>query len=87
MIFNIKEFEKKLIDKELNRKELANRIGIAPNTLSMKIDGNSDFKIKETIAIARELGLNDTEFMMLFFNKKLSLNESHEEESAAREAM
>lgn len=88
MLFYVKEFEKKLIDKDLDRKKLAQKIGIAPNTLTMKInEKTSDFKISEAMAIAKELGLSDKEFMLIFFNKKLSLNESFDEESATREAM
>lgn len=77
MIYNIKEFEKKLIDKDLNRKMLAEIIGIDPNTLTQKVNEEKrDFKISEAVAIAEALELSNEEFMLLFFNKKLSFNES-----------
>lgn len=77
VIFQKKELEKKMIDKDMNRKKLAQAIGICPSTLSSKIDKpNSDFKLLEALQIAKHLEMSDEEFMWIFFNKKLSLNES-----------
>jgi len=77
MIYNKKEFEKKLIDNDLNRKKLAERIGMNVNTLRLKLENeNSDFKIKEVERIANELNLTNEEVMEIFFGRKLSFNES-----------
>ncbi len=77
MIYNKKEFEKKLIDMDLNRKKLAKALAITANTLRLKLEKeNVDFKISEAQAVADILELTDEEFMLIFFNKKLSLDES-----------
>ena len=77
MIYNKKEFEKKLIDYDLNRKKLAEKIGINANTLRLKInDPKYDFKISEAQEIGIILELTPEEFMQYFFNKKLSSDES-----------
>lgn len=70
MIYFTKEFNKKLIDKDLNRKKLSALIGINPNTLAVKLDNiNAEFKLSEALKIAKVLNLSDEEFLMIFFNK------------------
>ena len=45
MIANVKEFEKKLIDNDLNRKLLAEKMHISPATLTTKLEKpEGDFK-------------------------------------------
>lgn len=77
MIYCRKEFDKKLIDKDLNRKKLAKELGISANTLRLKLEreGN-DFKVSEAQRVSRILDLTTEEFLLIFFNKKLSFKES-----------
>ena len=77
MIYNKKEFEKKLIDKDLNRKKLAAILGISANTLHSKIENEeSEFKLSHAQEIAVVLDMTTAEFLLIFFDKKLSPNES-----------
>ena len=77
MIYYKKEFEKKLIDKDLNRKKLAEKLGITANTLHSKIeDTGSEFKLSHAQKIADILDMTTSEFLLIFFNKKLSPDES-----------
>ena len=77
MICNKKEFEKKLIDKDLNRKKLAEILGISANTLHSKIENErSEFKLSHAKEIATVLDMTTAEFLLIFFDKKLSPNES-----------
>lgn len=67
MIANVKEFEKKLIDSDLNRKLLAEKMGIAPATLTAKLEKpGSDFKLSEMVLIAELTGMNEREFIYIF---------------------
>ena len=77
MIANVREFEKKLIDNDLNRKLLAEKIHISPTTLTTKLDKpEGDFKLSEMIAIAQETKMNEREFLFIFFGEKLSFDEN-----------
>lgn len=77
MIYNKKEFEKKLIDKDLNRKKLSALLEMSANTLRLKLDDErTDFKISEAQLISKLLDLSTEEFFLIFFDKKLSFNES-----------
>lgn len=77
MIYCRKEFDKKLIDKDLNRKKLAVELGISANTLRSKLESeDNDFKVSEAQKVSKILDLTIEEFLLIFFNKKLSLNES-----------
>ena len=73
MIANVKEFEKKLIDKDLNYKKLAELIGMTPVTLSQKVkDEGHDFKFSETKKLAEILELNCQEYATIFFGNDFS---------------
>lgn len=77
MIANVKEFEKKLIDNDLNRKQLAAKMDISPVTLTTKLEkSEGEFKLSEMIAIAQITRMNEREFLCIFFGEKLSLNEN-----------
>ncbi len=77
MIANVKEFEKKLIDNDLNRKLLAKEMHISPTTLTTKLEKEEgDFKLSEMIAIAQITKMNEQEFILIFFGEKLSFNEN-----------
>ena len=77
MIYHKKEFEKKLIDKDLNYKNLAAKLGISANTLHSKIEiPGSEFKLSQAQKTAEILDLSVKEFWLIFFNKELSLNEN-----------
>lgn len=79
MIYDKKAFEKKLIDNDISRKELAKCIGITPTTLYAKLDKvDSDFKISEAEAISKTLRLNADELLDIFFNQKLSFEERYD---------
>ena len=73
MIANVKEFEKKLIDKDLNYKKLAELVGLTPFTLSQKVkDEGHDFKFGETKKIAEILDLTCKEYSTIFFGNDFS---------------
>ena len=77
MIANVKEFEKKLIDNDLNRKLLAKEMHISPTTLTTKLEKEEgDFKLSEMIAIAQITKMNEQEFILIFFGENLSFNEN-----------
>ena len=77
MIANVKEFEKKLIDNDLNRKLLAEKMHISPTTLTTKLEKpEGDFKLSEMVTIAQITRMNEREFLLIFFGEKLSFNES-----------
>lgn len=83
MIANIKEFEKKLIDKELNRRKLAEMVALSPSTLTCKLDSpERDFKMRELVQIANLLNLTKEEFLYIFFGEKLSFNERYDKQTA-----
>ena len=52
----------------LTQVELAKRIGIAPETLSNKINNKVDFTNKETMIIAKALELDNLDIMAIFMN-------------------
>ena len=73
MIANIKEFEKKLIDKDLNYKKLAEIMNLTPFTLSQKVkDEGHDFKLGETRKLAEILNLTCQEYSIIFFDNNFS---------------
>ena len=77
MIANVKEFEKKLIDNDLTRKLLAEKMHISPATLTTKLENpEGDFKLSEMVTIAQITRMNEREFLFIFFGEKLSFNES-----------
>lgn len=70
MIANVKEFEKTLIDNDLNRKQLAERVNMTPTTLSAKLDKpGRDFTLSEMVAIAQETRMSGPRFMLVFLEK------------------
>lgn len=74
MIANVKEFEKKLIDNDLNRKLLAKEMHISPTTLTTKLEKEEgDFKLSEMIAIAQITKMNEREFILIFLEKNFLL--------------
>ena len=78
MIANVKEFEKKLIDNDLNYKKLAEQMKLTPFTLSQKVkDKDHDFKLGETKKIAEILNLTNQEYSLIFFEKNLSITEEN----------
>ncbi len=84
MIANVKEFEKKLIDNDLNRKLLAKEMKISPTTLTTKLEKpDGDFKLSEMVTIAQITRMSEKEFIYIFFGEKLSLNESFENQTQA----
>ena len=79
MIANVKEFEKKLIDKDLNYKRLAELIGLTPVTLSQKVkDEGHDFKFGETKKIAEIFELTCKEYSTMFFGNNFSLTKENQ---------
>ncbi len=79
MIANIEEFERKLVDNELNRKQLAEKMCLPASVLTAKLEGNEeDFMLSEMVTIAQITQMSEAEFMLIFFDEKLSLNERNE---------
>ena len=54
--------------RDLTQVEMAKRIGIAPETLSNKINNKVDFTNKETMIIAKVLELDNLDIMAIFMN-------------------
>ena len=53
---------------EDNNKTLAHKLKITPSAFSRKINGSSNFTIKEMKFIRKEYRLDDIEFLDNFFN-------------------
>ena len=53
---------------EDNNKTLAHKLKITPSAFSRKINGSSNFTIKEMKFIRKEYRLDDIEFLDIFFN-------------------
>ena len=54
--------------RDLTQVELAKRIGIAPETLSNKINNKVGFTNKETMIIAKALELDNNDIVAIFMN-------------------
>lgn len=53
---------------ELNRNEMAQKLGITTQSLSNKMDGKTDFKLHELNKIRQILGLSPEKFDAIFFD-------------------
>ncbi len=65
-------FLTKVVEAGETLKSLAFAIGLHPNTLSRKINGESDFTYAEIQNICRALSLNTPEAEAIFFAKELA---------------
>ena len=54
----------------LNQKQLAQKVGMTPASLSRKINGTREFKISEVMAIKEALGMSTDEIMQIFLYGK-----------------
>ena len=55
-----------MIASGLNQKQLAQKVGMTPASLSRKINGTREFKIGEVLAIKEALGMSAEEIMQIF---------------------
>ena len=53
---------------EDNNKTLTHKLKITPSAFSRKINGSSNFTVKEMKFIRKEYGLSDIELLDIFFN-------------------
>lgn len=68
MIANINYFEELMKNCNYNYTSLSKEINIKPNTLSLKIKGDSDLKFSEAINIANVLKMDKQQCLICFFN-------------------
>ena len=62
---------KERIEREgIKKVKLAERVGLTPQGLNNKLNGDSEFNRKELEALKDALHLSDREFMSLFFSAK-----------------
>lgn len=66
--FNGKMLSRKIDDTGIKKKVLAERLGLSPYGLSMKISGKNEFKNSEIIAICESLSLTPDERDSIFFS-------------------
>lgn len=55
---------------------LADYLRVSRQTLSLKIDGISEFKLHEMVAICERYNLNQAQFLEIFFNEVKWENDS-----------
>ena len=65
---NIQELKVFLTRREMSLQEYAQRLGISRQTLTKKMDGQVDFKLKEAQATKEILNLSTEDWMYIFFN-------------------
>lgn len=66
--FNGKMLSRKIYDTGIKKKVLAERLGISPYGLAMKISGKNEFKNSEIITICESLNLTPDERDSIFFS-------------------
>ena len=59
----------KIFEKRLTYQQCAKRLKITVTTFSQKINGKSDFKVKEVVSLAKYLNLTQKEFSKVVFGK------------------
>lgn len=64
---NANELKAQIVRAGLSIPKLADKIGLNKKTLYAKINGESDFKQPEIVAIQKVLGLNDEAVFAIFF--------------------
>lgn len=69
---NLNLLEAKMKEYEDSHSDLANYLGITPQALSNKKNGNSDFKRKEMEMIKIRYNLTRDDMDLIFFEKKVS---------------
>lgn len=69
---NVKEFRVALLRAELSQTELADRIGMSRQGLSLKANGKREFKLSEIKKISEALGLTSEDVDVIFFGKEVN---------------
>lgn len=72
MATNIQELKAECTRRGMTLDDLASRIGINAATLYRKMTGRSEFLRNELQIIRDTLGLNDEQFLLIFFNSRLA---------------
>lgn len=54
-----RNLEAELARKQVSRKELADKLGITPTTLSFKLNGKSELSLVECVEIKKLLGVDE----------------------------
>lgn len=57
-MLNVKKLKQKMIDADLNQKQLAGELHISENTMSDRMKCKSDFTLKEITSLCKILNIN-----------------------------
>ena len=69
-MFSKTKLRGKIAENGLNQEKLAQAIGISHVSLSKKINGNTDFTLKEVNAIAKTLKLSNEDIIQIFIGER-----------------
>lgn len=64
---DIKRINKIIEERGLKKNYIAKQIGIQPSTLTLRLNGQSDFKVSEAARLGDFLGLTPAEKIAVFF--------------------
>ena len=56
---NRNKLEAKFKENGLNQSQVAQKIGISPNSLCRKLGGKQEFKLSEVVSLCKTLGIED----------------------------
>lgn len=65
---NRKQFKIALLARDKSVEEVAKIIGISPNSLYTRLQGRTQFTLKEMLTLRDELALSEEEFYSIFLN-------------------
>lgn len=65
--YNYQKLLGKMKEKGYTQEQLAQRIGISPCTLNLKLNNKNDFRQDEILSISKELGIPGERFEEYFF--------------------
>ena len=69
---NSRELKAQMIRKDKTAEQICSAIGISRSAWFRKIGGDSQFTQGEIMAIRRELDLDDSQIVNIFFNEEVS---------------
>lgn len=68
-MINTFKLKAKIVENQTNVQELSKKIGISYSAFYRKLNGNTDFTIKEASMISNELKLTNNEINSIFFSQ------------------
>lgn len=71
-MLNGDKLKAKMVENKINATQLSEKIGINKSTFYRKLNGNTDFTIKEASAICKELKLTNDDVNAIFFDQNIA---------------